>query len=286
MTAQPGVAKHTLETQSVPDKPHSRHRRNRENALGVLIPHTFVQTQRLLLRWSRDPLTVLQALVFPAFLLIMLNTVLGNQITKYADYNALYGTVPMTTLVGVMSGSMAGAVALGRERDSGLLARFWVLPVHRASGLLARIVAEGVRILLTTIVLLIAGIALGFRFDQGFLPAVAFILVPLMFGIAFSVLVTAAAVFTAKATLVEAISLLSSLMMFFSTGFVPVFAFPLWIKPVVEYQPMSLTIEAMKGLSLGGPVQGPLIGSLLWSAGLIAVFGAPALLGYFRASRR
>lgn len=261
-------------------------RRRSESSLAVLVPHSLIQTRRLLVRSMRDPLTLMQAVVFPALLLVMLNTVLGRQISAYADYNALYGSVPMTTLVGVMSGSMAGAISLGREREAGLLARFWVLPVHRASGLIARIATEGVRILATTVVLLIAGYALGFRFDQGLLASLAFLLVPMLFGLAFSTMVTAVAVFTAKATLVEAISLISSLMMFFSTGFVPLFAFPGWIQPVVEHQPLTLAIEAMKGLSLGGPVQGPLIGTLLWSGGAIALFAIPAALGYNKASRR
>ena len=263
----------------------------RENSLSVLIPHTWVLTVRLLLRWSRDPLTVFQAIVLPALFLVMIDVVLGKQITSYSQfsnpgYNALFGSVPMTMLLGVMSGSTAGAIALGRERDDGLLSRFWVLPVHRASGLLARIVAELIRIVATTIVLLATGYVLGFRFEQGPVAALAFLVVPLLFGVAFAVLVTAVAVISAKAALVEGVALISSLLMFFSTGFVPLQAFPEWVRPIVEHQPLSLTIEAMKGLSFGGPVQGPLLGSLAWSVGAIVVFAVPAVLGYQRASRR
>ncbi|NEW37068.1 ABC transporter permease, partial [Nocardia cyriacigeorgica] len=105
----------------------------------------------------QDPLTLMQSLLFPALLLVMLQTVLGRQITAFSGASALYGSVPMVALVGVMSGSLAGAITLGRERDAGLLARFWVLPVHRASGLAARIVAEGVRILTCTVVLFAVG---------------------------------------------------------------------------------------------------------------------------------
>ncbi|MBF6478216.1 ABC transporter permease, partial [Nocardia cyriacigeorgica] len=153
--------------------------------LRLLVPHTLIQTQRLLLRWWRDPLTLMQSLLFPALLLVMLQTVLGRQISAFSGASALYGSVPMVALVGVMSGSLAGAITLGRERDAGLLARFWVLPVHRASGLAARIVAEGVRILTCTVVLFAVGVVLGFRFEQGFAAAVALLGVPLLFGLAF-----------------------------------------------------------------------------------------------------
>lgn len=263
-----------------------RGKRRGENSLRQLFPHTVIQTQRLLIRWSRDWGTVLQALVFPALLLVMLNTVLGRQISSFAGHSALYGTVPLTTLVGVMSGSTAGAVALGREQEEGLLARFWVLPVHRASGLLARFVAEAIRIVATTVIILAAGFALGFRFDQGWLAGIALFIVPLMFGLAFGTLVIAVAVYTAKATLVEGVSLVTSLMMFFSTGFVPLAAYPQWAQPIVEHQPLSYAIEAMRGLSLGGPVREPMIGTVLWSVGIIAVCAVPAAYGYRKASRR
>ena len=270
---------------------HAKRFVRKENSLAALLPHTWLLTVRLLIRWSRDPLTVFQAVVVPALFLVMIDVVLGKQITSYSQfsnpgYDALFGSVPMTMLLAAMSGSTAGAISLGRERDDGLLSRFWVLPVHRASGLLARIAAELIRIVLTTLAILGTGYVLGFRFQQGPVAALAFLLVPLLFGIAFAVLVTAVAVINAGSALVEAVALISSLLMFFSSGFVPLQAFPEWVRPIVEHQPLSLTIEAMKGLSFGGPVQGPLLGSLAWSVAAIVVFAVPATLGYQRASRR
>ncbi|WP_280363896.1 ABC transporter permease [Nocardia wallacei] len=252
----------------------------------LLLPQTVVQTRRLLVRWRRDPLTMAQSLLFPALLLVMLNTVLGRQISAFSGADALYGSVPMVTLVSVMSGSRAGAITLGRERDDGLLARFWVLPVHRASGLLARILAEGARILACTLVLFGVGLLLGFRFRQGLPAAVALVGVPLMYGLGFATMVTAVASYTAKPALVEAISLGSSLLMFFSTGFVPLAAYPAWAKPIVAHSPMSYAVDAMRGLSLGGPVRGPLLATVAWSAGAMVVFAVPAVMGYTRASRR
>ncbi|MBB5911540.1 ABC-2 type transport system permease protein [Nocardia transvalensis] len=259
---------------------------SRTETWRLLVPQTVIQTRRLLVRWRRDPLTMAQSLIFPALLLVMLNTVLGRQISAFSGADALYGSVPMVTLVSVMSGSLAGAITLGRERDDGLLARFWVLPVHRASGLLARILAEGARILACTLVLFGIGMLLGFRFQQGLPAAVALVGVPLMYGLGFATIVTTVAAYSAKPALVEAISLGSSLLMFFSTGFVPLAAYPSWAKPIVAHQPMSYAVDAMRGLSLGGPVRGPLLATVAWSAGAVVVFAIPAVVGYRRASRR
>jgi ABC-2 type transport system permease protein len=46
---------------------------------------------------------------------------------------------------------------------------------------------------------------------------------------------------------------------------------------------MTYAVDAMRGLSLGGPVRWPLIATLLWAAGVTAVCIVPTLLGYRRA---
>ena len=179
-----------------------------------------------------------------------------------------------------------------RERADGLLARLWVLPVHRASGVLSRLAAEAVRVLVTTVVILCAGLVLGFRFQEGSLAGLVWLMVPVVFGVAFATLVTTAAFYSATrptqpgTTLVEAIALACTLGVFFCTGFVPLEQYPRWIQPVVEHQPMSYAVEAMRGLSLGGPVAWPLTATLLWAGGIVALCVVPMVLGYRKASTR
>ncbi|MCP9623897.1 ABC transporter permease [Nocardia otitidiscaviarum] len=257
-----------------------------EGSPVALVRHTWIQVQRLLLRWLRDPVTLLETLIIPCLLLLMLDIVVGSQIEKFTGSSALYGSVPMVALVGALSGTIASGVMLGRERNAGLLARFWVLPVHRASGLAARIIAEGCRIFGGTVVIIGFGMALGFRFHEGPLATLAFFALPVLFGLAFATLVIAIAVFTAKATLVESITIITSLLMFFSTGFVPLPAYPEWIQPVVRNQPMSVAVDTMRALAEGGALARPLTLTLIWSMSAIALFAVPAAIGYRRASRR
>jgi ABC-2 type transport system permease protein len=268
---------------------------SRETSPTALVTHTLVQTERLIVRWARDPLTMVQGLVFPALLLIMLGLALGNRVSHFAntnnlygaEYDSVYGFVPMAVLTGIMAGSAASAISLGRERESGLLSRFWVLPVHRASGLIARICAEGVRIIIGTVLIVAVGfLFFGFRFEQGYLAALAFLALPTLFGLAFATLVTAIAVRSAKAAMIEAVSLVSSVLTFFSTGFVPLEGFPEWVRGIVANQPLTTTIEAMRGLSFGGPVARPLFITVLWCVAVIAICAGPAAIGYRRASRK
>jgi ABC-2 type transport system permease protein len=257
-----------------------------ENSVRVLVPQTMVQTKRILVRWSRDPVTLIETLVLPVLFLLTLNIVLGQLISQTTGHSGLYGTVPMNALAAAINGSSIGAVGLIGERSDGLLRRLWVLPVHRASGVLSRILAEAVRILITTLVVLGAGLLLGFRFQQGVPASLVWIAIPLIFGMAFATLITMVALYTAKTFLLEGVTLVHILAVVFSTGFLPVDQYPHWIQPVVAHQPMSYAIEAMRGLSLGGPVRSPMIATLLWSVGIAAICVVPMLIGYRRASTR
>jgi ABC-2 type transport system permease protein len=255
-----------------------------ENSLGTLIPQTLVQTKRILVGWSRNPVTMLETLALPIMFLITMNIILGQVISQTTGHSALYGTVPMNALAAAINGSSIGAVGLIGERNDGLLRRLWVVPVHRASGVLSRILAEAIRILITTIAVLGTGLLMGFRFRQGVPASLVWLAVPLVFGMAFATLITMVALYAAKTFLLEAITLVHVLAVVFSSGFLPVDQYPRWIQPVVAHQPMSYAIDAMRGLSLGGPVRSPMIATLLWSVGIAAVCVIPTLLGYRRAS--
>ncbi|BAD55573.1 ABC transporter permease [Nocardia farcinica] len=257
-----------------------------ENAPATWARHSLLQCKRLLIGWLRDPATTIQTLIYPAATLLMFKIVLGNAIGSATGMPAVYGQVPMITLVAAMSGAVVSALGFKVERATGLLGRFYTMPMNRAAGLTGRLLAEAVRVLITTLFVLAVGLALGFRFGQGPLAALALIGIPVLFGVGFAVLVTALATLTEGVLLVSIIGIVNTLLMFFNTGFVPVFAYPTWLQDVVANQPMSTAIDAMRGLSYGGPVAEPLLKTLAWTIGLIVVFAWPAIRGYRRAAER
>jgi ABC-2 type transport system permease protein len=255
-----------------------------DNSVRLLVSHTLLLAKRILTRWARDLVTVIEALVFPILFLLVLKIVLGNLIYAVTHDNPLYSIVPLIALGAAISGSTFVAIDLMRERSSGLLSRLWVLPVHRASGVLSRILADAVRILFTSVVMLSVGIILGFRFRQGVIASLMWLSVPVILGIAFAVTVTTVALYAAEVLVVEAVEVVQTLAIFFSTGLLPLDQYPHWIQPVVAHQPVSYAVAAMRGLSAGGPVRSPMIATLLWTAGIVAACVVPMAIGYRRAS--
>jgi len=154
-----------------------------------------MQTQRLLIRLARDPMTFVFGLALPIFFLVVMNIVLGDAISSVSGHSALYGSVPLVTLIGAMNGASVGVVGIITERADGLLARLWVVPVHRASGLLARIASEAIRVVVNSFVLLCVGLFMGLRFEQGVLAGLAWLCIPVVFGMAFATLALTVAVY-------------------------------------------------------------------------------------------
>jgi|GEM_PF-227096 len=255
-----------------------------ETGLRAYLLHTAILSGRQLTVWTRDKKVLIQSIVFPALSMVMFKVVLGDAITAATGVNSAYGTVPLVVLVGAMFGSLIAGIRLRREQRTGLLTRLYVLPVHKGADLSARLISELSRILVATIALTTFGMLIGWRFDQGLLPALGIFLIPLLFGAAFSTVMLTVAMSSTNLPLVQLMSLLSSLLMFFNSGFAPVYAYPQWIQPIVREQPMTCAIDSMRALALGGPVAESLTKTILWAVVVIAVFFYPAVRGFRRAA--
>ncbi len=246
---------------------------------------TMVLTGRQLLVWVRDPLGLMTVLGMPVLTMIMFKVVLGEVVGSSTGQNSAFGTVPLVILLSAMFGSLAAAIRLNTERSTGLLGRLATLPINRGADLSSRVVTELIRILVTTGILLGAGHAIGFRFTQGIGPALGIVGVALAFGGAFAVMVLALAVFfRTGAPVVPLMSLLTSLLMFFNSGFAPADGYPGWLQPIVRNQPMTPAVDVMRNLAVGGPVAHNLLVVLAWTVGIVVLFTYPALRGYSRAA--
>ncbi|WP_353107690.1 ABC transporter permease [Gordonia sp. (in: high G+C Gram-positive bacteria)] len=256
-----------------------------EGSIRAWASNTAVLSWRQILVYVRDVPTLLQSIIIPGISLVLMKVVLGDAIGQATGKNSLYGTVPLIILVGAMGGSMVSAVRLNKERSTGLLARLYVLPINRAADLTSRVVSEIARIIAATAVLLAVGMAIGFRFTNGPLAAAGMVVTAVVFGASFAVLMLALAVNAPPgAPIVQYLGLLISVLMFFNSGFSPLEAYPGWLQPFVEYQPMSPAIELMRSLASGGTIVEPLVTVAVWAAIFVAAAIYPALTGYRKAA--
>jgi ABC-2 type transport system permease protein len=235
---------------------------------------------RLLTHWRREPVIPIQALLYPTFLLIAYDLLVGKSLMRITGTDSLYGLVPTCAVAGAMFGALAASFTIRAERDHGLLSRFWVLPVNRASALTGRLLAEAARTLLGSILITAVGVGLGLRFEGGWLAVIPFVLVPVVVVLVFSTALIAIAVRSTSSAMLIWLGVPSIAAVFASSGAPPVELFPSWMRPLIELQPMWTTIESMRALAQGGPAMWPLLLGLIWALGVTAVVGPLAVRGY------
>ncbi|WP_308014412.1 ABC transporter permease [Nocardia coffeae] len=247
---------------------------------GSLPTQAVVHAQRLLRRWSRQPEVLIQSLVFPLALLLMYEVVFGKLFTLTSGHGSIYRFVPLVMVMGALLGAIATGGSLHKERETGLLWRWWVLPGSRAAVPMGGLLAECVRALVTGVLLLAAGVALGLRFHRGWFAAAAAVCVPELLLVGLATMAIGLAVTHIGKSMVELAGLLILLGGFFNTGFVPAEQYPGPLQEIVRVQPMSTAVDAMRDLLYGGPVMTPLLETAAWSLGFAVIFGTMAVRNY------
>ena len=255
----------------------------RKSSLTV---ESFLFAGRLLTHWRREPVMTVQALLYPTFLLVAYDLLVGKSILKITGRESIYGLVPTCAIAGAMFGALTASLAIRIELDWGLLPRLWVLPVNRASALVGRLVAEAVRTLAGTAIVTSVGVVLGLRFQGGWLAVIPFLLVPVAVAVVFSTVLIAIAVRSKSSMALMVVGVLSVGAVFASSGAPPVETLPPWLRLPVQFQPMYPTVQYMRALAEGGPVLTPLLVSFIWALILAAVFGPLAISGYRSAAGR
>ena len=71
-------------------------------------------------------------------------------------------------------------------------------------------------------------------------------------------------------------------LIFTSSTFVPVDTFPGWLQAFAQVNPITITVDALRALCLGGPTAGHVGTALAWIAALLAVTMPAAVRRYRR----
>jgi ABC-2 type transport system permease protein len=226
-------------------------------------------------QWRNLPLIPIQSVVLPTLLLIVYHLLVGKSMVTIAGTDNLDGLVPVCAIAGGMFGALGAGFSVPFEKASGLLSRWWTFPVHRASVVLGRLIAEAVRTLLAAALITAVGVGLGLRFEGGWITVIPFLLVPVLVVVVFATFVLAVALSSGPevSTVFTYLATGSIGLVFSSSGVAPVGMFPAWLQPVIKYQPMSPAIESMRALAQGASAVWPLTLTLAWVLVFAAILG-------------
>lgn len=224
-----------------------------------------------------------------AGLYIPLNRLMGTPdlgMSSYAQY-----VVPLIVMQAIAFASISTAFRAASDSVQGINRRFQSLPIPLLTPLAARITASIYRCVIGLGVSLACGYVIGFRFHRGPLNALLFCLLVLFVGLALALLGdTIGTKSRDPAATAQWLLLPQMIFGFLSVGIQPLQRFPEWIRPIVENQPISRIVDAMRVLAGdSGPGVAPVSWSVIWPAlawvvGIIALTVPLAVAVYRRRS--
>ncbi len=185
------------------------------------------------------------------------------------------------------------AVGMNDDMNKGLIDRFRSLPMARSAVVGGRVVADVIYNAIILVVLMLSGLAVGWRVNGTFGQFVAAVL---LLG-AFTFAMTWIGVFIGmKSPTVETVQQVGFItifpLSFISNVFVPLEALPDWLQPIAEWNPFSAVTQSARQL-FGNPVastgswpsENPYLLSAIWIVAIIAVFAPLGVRSYNRANR-
>jgi ABC transporter DrrB family efflux protein len=263
----------------------------RPSGIGRVVRDVMVLTRRNLIHIAREPLQLSDVLIQPVLFTLLFIYVLGAGISvqggDYKDF-AVAGLVAFN----LATSSMGMAVGLTTDLETGAIDRFRALPVWRAGVLVSRSLSDILSALLCMTMVLLTGLAIGWRPHTSAPEFIAALAIPLLFSYA---LLWAMACLGLVSKGVESAQGLGLVFLFplaiVSNSMVPTGRMPTVVRAIANWNPVSAVTAATRHL-MGNPnpsatvhawpMQHPVVAAVLWSLAILAVFVPLAVRLYRR----
>ncbi|OKK04802.1 ABC transporter permease [Streptomyces sp. CB03234] len=241
------------------------------------------------LRALRDPALVLPGVLEPILMLTVFSQVFRSvaetstfpEGVSYIDF-----LLPAFLVTSAVSAGLKSGVALTTELGNGIIARFRSMPIHTASILIGRSVADTALSAVNMVVLLAAGaLIFGYEPGGGFLGAVGCLLVAVLLSWSLGWIFMAMSAWLRRPEALQPVGgIVNLVLLFASNAFVPADGLPGWLRAFASVNPMSHAITAARDLSMGRADAATVLAPLGICAVLVALTAPLAVHSFRRAS--
>lgn len=210
----------------------------------------------------------------PIMFLLLFAAVFGGAISLALPEGVTYLNFLMAGIIvqTVAFGSTTTAIAICNDMQKGIVDRFRSLPMSNLAVLNGHVISDLFRNSISIVVMVLAGLVIGFRTNANVLDWLMIAGILLLFTLAFSWL---SAIVGVLAKSVEGVQWLSFLLVFpltfASSAFVPAEGMSSVLRAFAENQPITHIIEAVRALMLGTPIGNHGLMAVIWSVGILAV---------------
>lgn len=242
-------------------------------------------TAQIVKRNVRRNFRIPQLLVFssiqPIIFLLLFNSVFGGVAGAASGGSYINFLLPGILAQTALFGAIQTGVGLAEDLNKGVIDRLRSLPIARYAVLAGRTLADSVRNVFVITIMMIVGSMLGFRFQEGWLNFFLAGGLVVLFAFAFSWISACIGLVLKDSETVQVAGFLWVFpLVFASSVFVPVETMPDWLRVFAENQPVTQVVDAVRYLMHGMGSVTSVWYTLLWIAGLLAVFVPLAVWRY------
>ncbi len=227
--------------------------------VSEFLSETIGISHRWLLKTFRRPAFVFFAL-FQPIIWFLLFTQSFRAIADIPNFEQVTGTDNYLTFFSgavviqtVLTSSMQSGMGFVTDIETGYLDKMQVAPISRASILMGKLLADGVRIVIQTCVILVLAVALGVRFGSGPLGILVLLMLALAFGIAWAGISVFIALTTKDSEATLMIGVITTFpLLFLSTAVMPKELLPDVVQRIAVVNPISYIADALHALIITG----------------------------------
>ena len=245
--------------------------------------HSLTLAWRNVTQLKHSPEKLLDVVLMPIVFLVLFLFVFGGAV---AGSTHAYLELLLPGLVAQMAvfATMGLGTALCEDIHKGVFDRFRSLPIARSSPLVGAVLGDTARFGVVMVVLTGFGSLLGFRFHTGVLAVLAAFALAYVFYLAVCWISALIGLIAPSPETVQGISFIWIMPLLFGSSVLlaNTSTMPGWLQAWVKVNPVSHLADAVRALTIGGPVGSHALITLAWAAGIMLVAFPLAMRMYRR----
>jgi ABC-2 type transport system permease protein len=227
---------------------------------------------RGMLKVKHVPEQLLDVTITPVMFVLLFTYLFGGAVAgstgEYLDY-----ILPGIMVMSVLFTTVYSGIALNTDLTRGVVDRFRSLPIWSPSPLVGALLGDSVRYVVGGTVIVVLGVILGFRPDEGVPGVVAALALVVVFAFGLSWVFTTIGLLLRSPNAVMNTGFMAIFpLTFLSNVFVDPDTLPAGLEAFVNVNPISILSDASRGLMQGGLQETDVLISLGVAALLTAVF--------------
>ncbi|WP_436788729.1 ABC transporter permease [Yinghuangia sp. YIM S10712] len=247
----------------------------------AIVRHSLTLTWRNLIKLKHQPEQLIDLTLQPILFIVMFVYLFGGAIEGSTD-DYLQFVLPGILVQTVVFASLGTGVALCEDISKGVFDRFRSLPISRFAPLAGAALGDVCRYVVSIAIVFGFGSAIGFRVQTDVFSVLAAIGLVLVFAFAMSWIFVVLGVTMKNPRSVQGTAMLIGFPLTFGANiFARTETMPGWLQAWVDVNPVSHLTSAVRTLLVdGGSAGGDAAATLLWAAGIFAVFAPFAVNRY------